>query len=385
MTATAPSAGDRRIGRIPVRNLWLLMLYASDLTRFKEVRDVLTDATIDDLPDLIATLLASSVELRLRRNLTRGYRHRENAVTRVRGRIDILETESRQLLSKGEVFCRFEELTIDTPRNRLVRAAMERLLRLVRSSELVHRCRSLASSLARAGVGGVRPSRGDIVRDQVGRNDSADRFMIALAQLAFDLALPTEDPGLTALVAPDREEAWVRRLFEKAVLGFARVELEPLGWRVRGSIPLDWQVSSSSEALVAVLPRMVTDIVLDPPDQNRRIVIDTKFTSMLTTGQYGNDTLKSEYLYQMYAYIRSQEGQDRRWDRVAGLFLHPAIAEKVYEHAVIQNHLITFATVDLSLRPEAIRSELREVLRGDGAGVGPQLQPTVVMRCVALQ
>jgi 5-methylcytosine-specific restriction enzyme subunit McrC len=130
---------------------------------------------------------------------------------------------------------------------------------------------------------------------------------------------------------------------------------------------------------------MVTDIVLDPPDQNRRIVIDTKFTSMLTTGQYGNDTLKSEYLYQMYAYIRSQEGQDRRWDRVAGLFLHPAIAEKVYEHAVIQNHLITFATVDLSLRPEAIRSELREVLRGDGAGVGPQLQPTVVMRCVALQ
>jgi 5-methylcytosine-specific restriction enzyme subunit McrC len=361
------------------------MLYASDLTRFKEVRDVLTDATIDDLPDLIATLLASSVELRLRRNLTRGYRHRENAVTRVRGRIDILETESRQLLSKGEVFCRFEELTIDTPRNRLVRAAMERLLRLVRSSELVHRCRSLASSLARAGVGGVRPSRGDIVRDQVGRNDSADRFMIALAQLAFDLALPTEDPGLTALVAPDREEAWVRRLFEKAVLGFARVELEPLGWRVRGSIPLDWQVSSSSEALVAVLPRMVTDIVLDPPDQNRRIVIDTKFTSMLTTGQYGNDTLKSEYLYQMYAYIRSQEGQDRRWDRVAGLFLHPAIAEKVYEHAVIQNHLITFATVDLSLRPEAIRSELREVLRGDGAGVGPQLQPTVVMRCVALQ
>ncbi|MDN8031567.1 hypothetical protein QZN17_23620 [Burkholderia multivorans] len=27
---------NRKIGRIPVRNLWLLMLYASDLTRIKE-------------------------------------------------------------------------------------------------------------------------------------------------------------------------------------------------------------------------------------------------------------------------------------------------------------------------------------------------------------
>jgi hypothetical protein len=39
--------------------------------------------------------------------------------------------------------------------------------------------------------------------------------------------LPTEESGPTALVAPDREETWVRRLFEKAVLGFAQVELEP--------------------------------------------------------------------------------------------------------------------------------------------------------------
>src|SRR5437667_205675 len=90
------------------------------------------------------------------------------------------------------------------------------------------------------------------------------------------LSLPTEESGATALLAPDREEVWVRRLFEKAVLGFARVELEPLGWSISGSGPLDWQVSSASEGLTAILPRMVTDIVLDPPDGGRRVVIDTK-------------------------------------------------------------------------------------------------------------
>ena len=97
------------------------MLYASELTRFKGEFNALVDADSDDLPDLVARLLAKAVERRLRRNLTRGYRSREMALTRVRGRIDILTTEAHQLLDRGEVFCRFHDLTIDTPRNRLVR------------------------------------------------------------------------------------------------------------------------------------------------------------------------------------------------------------------------------------------------------------------------
>ena len=360
--ATDLPPAERRIGRIPVRNLWLLMLYASDLTRERGVFNAITEDDINDLPGLIARLLANAVEHRLRRNLTRGYRRREMVLTRVRGRIDVLTTEARQLLSRGEVFCRFEDLTNDTPRNRLVRAALDLMVRLVRSDELVHRCRSLTFTLARAGVSVGRPSRADLAPDKMGRNDSTDRIMVALSYLAFDLALLTEDSGRTALVAPEREEIWVRRLFEKAVLGFARVELEPLGWAVRGGIPLDWQVSSPSEGLTAILPRMLTDIVLDPPDGGRRVVIDTKFTSILTSGRFGNTRLKSAYLYQMYAYLRSQEGTDRRWDRTAGLFLHPAIEGALQEHVVIQNHAISFATVDLSGPAEVIRSELRRIL-----------------------
>jgi len=357
--------GTRRIGRIPVRNLWVLMLYASELVRVSSDFNILVEEDIDDLPDLVARLLANSVERRLRRNLTRGYRRREGALTLVRGGIDLLTTEARQLLARGEVFCRFEELTNDTPRNRLVRAALDLMPKLVRNSDLAHRCRGLSSSLTRVGVSPGRPSRADLAADQIGRNDSADRFMIALARLAFDLALPTEESGTTALAAPEREEAWVRRLFERAVLGFARVELEPLGWIVRGGVPLDWQVSCASQGLPELLPRMVTDVVLDPPDHGRRIVVDTKFSSILTVGRFGNMGLRSGYIYQMYAYVRSQEDSDTPWDDAAGLFVHPAIGMTVNERVIIQNHPITFATVDLSETPAAIRSGLRAILGGE--------------------
>lgn len=354
------------------------MLYASELLRVKDVSDSIVERDINDIPDLIARLLTNAVERRLRRNFTRAYRHREQVLTRVRGRIDILTTESRQLLSKGEVFCRFEELTVDMPRNRLVRAALELMGRLVRGRDLGRQCRALAATLGRAGVGCARPSRAELAADQIGRNDSADRFMVALARLAFDLALPTEDAGPTPLVAPDREDAWVRRLFEKAVLGFARIELEPLGWSVRGSIPLEWQLSSRSERLAVILPRMVTDIVIDVPDTRSRLVIDTKFTSILAASRFGDASLKSGYLYQMYAYLRSQEGRDKRWDTSAGLFLHPAVGTQLYEHATIQEHSIVFATVDLACSPTAIRSELRRILR-TGAWV-PPASPTATVR-----
>jgi 5-methylcytosine-specific restriction enzyme subunit McrC len=339
------------------------MLYASDLAQFGGAFNCAIDDDIDDLADLIARLLAEAVEKRLRRNLSRGYRYRIASLTRVRGRIDILATEAGCLLSMGQVACGFEELTIDTPRNRLVRSALERLSRMVRSDDIALRCRTLGASLARVGVRGSVPPRSELAQEQLGRNDSEDRTMIALAELAFALAIPTEDIGCTAAVEPERDEVWVRRLFEKAVLGFAKRELEASGWSVRGGRSLAWQVDSSSPGLAEFLPGMVTDIVLESPDKGRRVVIDTKFTNIFVEGRFGEERLKSGYLYQIYAYVRSQEGCDAAWDDARGILLHPAVGASINEYGEIQKHRFTFATIDLTQRPSCIRSELKHVLR----------------------
>ena len=110
---------------------------------------------------------------------------------------------------------------------------------------------------------------------------------------------------------------------------------------------------------------MVTDIMLDSPGGAQRVVIDTKFSSILARGRFGDASLKSGYLYQMYAYLRSQDGRAPEWDGAAGLFLHPAIDCKLYENVVIQNHPITFATVDLNGITAAFRQELRGILLGE--------------------
>src|SRR5690606_6568841 len=140
-----------------------------------------------------ARILCYAVDRRLRRNLSRGYVQRRAALTRVRGRIDILETFAGDLLSKGMIACRFEEFTFDTPRNRLVRAALHALVTPVDDAVLAHECARLAGDLGRQGVGGIRPGRAELSADRIGRHDAEDLLMVTLARLVFDLVLPTED------------------------------------------------------------------------------------------------------------------------------------------------------------------------------------------------
>ena len=64
--------GSKKVGRIPVRNLWLLMLYASDLIRLSGPDVFGVERNFDELPDLIAELLCRTVEQRLKRNLSFG-------------------------------------------------------------------------------------------------------------------------------------------------------------------------------------------------------------------------------------------------------------------------------------------------------------------------
>lgn len=109
---------------------------------------------------------------------------------------------------------------------------------------------------------------------------------------------------------------------------------------------------------------MRTDIVLDHHGCGHHIVIDTKFTSIVARGWYREETLRSGYIYQMYAYLRSQEdNEDPLASHASGLLLHPSFGCMVNEAVVIQGHEIRFATIDLGADAKEIRKQLLRVVR----------------------
>ena len=129
-----------------------------------------------------------------------------------------------------------------------------------------------------------------------------------------------------------------------------------------------WQVDDHSPRITDYLPSMQPDVELRRPRSDsqapgRRIVIDTKFMPVTAQGRGGGQRLRSSNLYQMYAYLRSQEREDapRSLDS-AGILLHPSVGEDFDERAAIQGHPIRFVTVDLAADSAEIRRRLLHIV-----------------------
>lgn len=360
---SVPSAArdEFTIGKVPVKNLWLLMLYASNLYRDEFKRFSSVEEAPDQIPDLVAKMLCQSVQQRLRRNLTSGYTNREDRLKRLRGRIDLLETARHSLLQKGQIACSFDEMTVNTPRNRYLKAALEKISSIVSNQLLAKSCRSAAMHLYQCGVTGPRPDDSLMSKETYGRHDSTDRQLVSLASFAFKLVLPSEQAGSHLIQAPTRDVAFIRKLFEKGVAGLYKANLSEHGWDVSAGRKLNWQVDSKSEGISSVLPSMTTDIELRR--EQMHIVIDTKFNSILTKGWYRENSLRSGYIYQMYTYLRSQENVDKPYSlNSIGILLHPCIEQPLDEHVTIQGHQIRFVTIDLALPAIEIKKGLLKIV-----------------------
>ncbi|TON97354.1 5-methylcytosine-specific restriction endonuclease system specificity protein McrC, partial [Vibrio parahaemolyticus] len=73
--------------------------------------------------------------------------NREDELNRVRGRIDVLQSERKMSLYRGKVFCHFEEVSIDTDRNRYTLNALKKLQKLTKKSDLLVRSREISLQL----------------------------------------------------------------------------------------------------------------------------------------------------------------------------------------------------------------------------------------------
>lgn len=348
---------------IPVRNLWLLQLFASEFQPHGNYVDSGSEYIPDNIPEFVATILADEVSARLNTGLTTGFSRASRQVDRVRGKIDVFTTMRFQLLDRGKVHCQFDQIDNDILSNRLVLAALRRATKLPGTDP---RCRRLADELARAGVSNREPTRQERRELKNQRQLSRDRQMITAAELMLDLSIPEPGAGANAVIAPKDNDEYLRTLFEKAVGGFYRKFFGIGGWLVQTGKWLNWHEAQATSGMSAILPRMQTDIILRPPNA-APIIIDTKFTRVTRANQYKQQRLKSEYLYQMYAYVRTQDDNPGFGPTTTGILLHPVVDGDVEEWVFIGEHEFGIATVDLSATYSQIITQLRDVVSVRGA------------------
>ena len=351
------------VAKIPIKNIWLLLLYASGFyqTLGKQQR-VQLENNPEDLIKLTAELYCEAARKRFMRSLSCGYTQQTQILNRVRGKIDILATVRQHLLEKGRIQCQFEVLTIDTPKNRYIHAAAHTLLPLIEDKKLKIRCQKIISHFNTLKIG--QSTHYDFRADYFDRTGTQDRYLLTLCRLIFKMAIPTEQAGVQSAEQINKTDTWLRQLFEEATIGFARVNLPASRWKISSGEKLFWQQKSASNNINKFLPQMRTDLIIEHSACQHRMIIDTKCTSIVRqSGSNNSKKFKSAHIYQLYAYLRSQENTaDTPSCHATGMLLYPAIDENINEHVIIQNHIIRFSTINLQEDSSLIRKNLLRLL-----------------------
>lgn len=359
------------IGRIPVENIWVLMTYAQRLRLADGTSPVASSASPDGLLDVVIELFIQASKRKVKAGLTQEYISKTAALNRVRGRINALETESRQLLSSGRVSCTYQDYTTNTQLNNYLCNALKKSASLATSTALRSEARALVKVFVAHGVNNNSAKIPTPRITQIGLIGSRDFEILEIAKLLHMLSIPTEESGPSPIANPSKEEHWARQLFEKAMAGFFSHSLPKNEYTVKSGSRIQWPITDFSNGISNILPNMITDIEIKSLTHSHKLVIDTKFNSITTQGRWSERSLRSQYLYQMYSYLRSQEEISPSLNsHSAGLLLHPTVDEELEEFCVIQNHRLTFATVDLTRSPSHIKHRLMSIFQSATIGYG---------------
>lgn len=368
---TPPAESSSAPPTIPIRNLWYLFLYAWDLARYRDRWSAELEAS-PSLPALLARVLVDVTRDLMRRGLGRSYVAAEQTMRGIRGRVDLARSLKHLAFADGMAHCRYEELAPDDLRNRILRSTLHRLAKdpCVTGGDAATRAlrRDLAELVRELdGIALVEPSAALFNRLRLGRNAGPYQLAMNVCRLAHRLEMPSERQGPAALTALLRDEILHHRLFERFVLNFYRL-------RLRGEFEASSEMLSWPDAFgCRLVPGMRTDITLRsrrPP--GRRIVIETKFSAAaLAASPFGDEAFKPANLYQLYAYLRSQEEASDAHRTASGVLLYPAVDLHLDEHMLVQRHRIRVATVDLGARWPAIEDRLLDI-----ALEWPEVRPT---------
>jgi len=347
---------------IPIRNLWYMLLYAWNESRLTHRWRAEVDAA-PTLDALLADILAKSLQQRLRIGLGRDYVDEHATIRGIRGRIDFSRSLRQMAFQHGRAHCHFHQFSPNTTANQIIRTTLSRSAQIGMfgptcdaTVELRQRLRRLVQELDMIDLIELSPDR--IRREQCLQHDADYRLMLTICYLVLQRQMPTETAGLEDLVGLDRDAMTLWRLFERFVANFYRLHLT--GWEVSAQAKLSWPADGPSD----YVPAMNPDVLLEHKMSGTIVVLDTKFTAKsLVVGQWDKPTFNRDHLFQIYAYLRTQEHISAKYRESTGILLYPTTKHKLSETIVVQGHRIRWETIDLAQPWEEIEQNLLEVIQ----------------------
>lgn len=338
---------------IPIQNIYHMLSYAFQVLQNQGYRLLATE-TFDNMADLCAAILCKGVSGQVKQGLGRAYILRTESLSTPRGRIEMSESIKTQALLKRQLVCSYDDFSVNSPMNQIIKSTLMLLLRCDINKERRKDIRRLLVFFADVDEVDLFSVNWHM---QYNRNNQTYRMLIAVCWLVVKGLLQRQEDGALRM-ADFLDEQRMCHLYEKFILNYYRREHPEI---IASSAQIDWQLD---DGMGDMLPLMQTDITLSSRDERRVLIIDAKYYAHTTQVQFGTHTLHSGNLYQIFTYVKNKEfALKDHPHEVAGMLLYAKTDEEVAPDHVYQmsGNRIAVKTLDLNQEFTGIRKQLDEI------------------------
>ena len=113
---------------IQIKNIYHMLSYAFHVLREEKYMSCGTEE-FENTAELLAAILIKGVSSQIKRGLGKTYIEHSDALSCLRGKIDVNESIKRQTQIKQQLVCTYDEFSVDSHMNQILKATMQLLLR----------------------------------------------------------------------------------------------------------------------------------------------------------------------------------------------------------------------------------------------------------------
>lgn len=338
---------------IRIQNIYYMLAYAFQVLNEQGYKSIATE-DFDNTAELCAAILARGISTQIKRGLGREYILQKEALSALRGKIDITESIKTQVLRRNQMICSYDEFSLDSYMNRIIKSTVLLLLRADITKARKKELRKLLVFFDDVNTIDLYSVNWNI---RFSRNNQSYRMLISICYLVVKGLLQTQSDGSTKLM-DFLDEQRMHRLYERFILEYFRREFPQIS---ANASQIPWQLDDESSAM---LPVMQTDIMLTYG--SKILIIDAKYYSHTTQIQFDKHTIHSGNLYQIFTYVKNKETElaDKPHE-VSGMLLYAKTDEEIYpenEYRMSGNR-IEVRTLDLDGDFDAIKAQLDGIAR----------------------
>lgn len=230
---------------IPIQNVYYMLAYAFRVLNEQGYKNLATEQ-FSNTAELMAAILAKGISNQIKRGLWKEYTLQTEALSSLRGKLDITESIKTQTMLKKQMICTYDEFSVNGMVNRIIKSTVELLLKSDISRQRKKELRKLMVYFGDVEITDLYTVNWNI---QYNRNNQTYRMLISICYLVVKGLLQTNSNGNTKLM-DYLDDQRMCRLYEKFILEYYRKEYPEI---TTNASQISWQLDDGIDVMLPVM------------------------------------------------------------------------------------------------------------------------------------